>query len=389
MMKRIDHDADWEEVALHWELDERFINLNHGSFGPPSDVVRKTRDHWMSAMDRQPMEFFVRQVEPALRHAREKLADFIGADTSDLVPVDNATYGMNVVASSFCLEPGDRVIVNNHEYGAVRRIWERACESQRAFLDVVELPARFGSQNEIVDPIMDAVQDSTRLIVASHITSPTAIVFPIEELCARARERGVSICVDGPHAVAQLPLDLNSLGCDFYTASCHKWLAAAFGSGFLYAAPKWHDEIRPPILSWGRLLPNTPETWDEEFLWRGTANMSSFLTIPAAIAFLQEVGLESYRDRTHWLASYARERLERICGAAPVTPENPDWYGSMALIELPDRDWSKLQQILVSEHRIEVPVIAFADKWFLRVSCHLHTMTTHIDRLCEVLHKMV
>lgn len=384
-MRRASHDEDWKDIASLWQLQEDVTNLNHGSFGPPTTPVRECRQKWVDSMDREPMNFFVREAEPALRESRQVLAEFVGTAPANLAPVDNATYGMNVVAESFPLLSGEQVIINNHEYGAVRRIWERACEEAGAELVVVDLPHRFSDASQIVDPLVGAMNAKTRLLVVSHITSPTAVIFPVEELCQAAHANQVAVCIDGPHAIAQLDLNLDELACDFYTASCHKWLSAAFGSGFVYVHPKWQDDIVPPILSWGRLLPEQPESWDEEFLWRGTSNLSAFLTIPTAIELMHNVGLEEFRQRTHWLAQHARQRLEQLFHATPITPDDPSWYGTMSLVQLPDQDWSSLQHQLWQENRIEIPVIHFDNQWFIRVSCHLHTMSEHIDHLIDAL----
>lgn len=222
-----------------WNLEPGVTYLNHGSFGPPPEAVRQARAVWQERLDRQPMDFFVRQLEPALLAARNKLAQFVGSDPENLIFVENATVGMNIVADSFPLQAGDEVLLNNHEYGAVQRIWKRACDAAGAKLVIATLPLPIRNAEETVAGLLAEATEKTRLIVVSHITSPTAITLPVADLCRAARERGIAVCIDGPHAVAQLELNLESLGCDFYTASCHKWLSAPFGSGFLYVAPRW------------------------------------------------------------------------------------------------------------------------------------------------------
>src|SRR5689334_13007544 len=225
-------DAAWSHVKDHWTLRPGTIYLNHGSFGLPPDVVRAARQHWQDAMDSQPMDFFVRQLEPAWRQARDKLAAFVGAPSSDLIFVENATVGMNIIADSLPLAAGDEVLLTDHEYGAVKRIWQRVCEKAGASVRIVELPLSFRSAAETADAVLAAVTDRTRLIIVSHITSPTAVILPVAEICRRARSRGIAVAIDGPHAVAQAALNIEQLGCDYYTASCHKWLSAPFGSGF-------------------------------------------------------------------------------------------------------------------------------------------------------------
>jgi isopenicillin-N epimerase len=394
----IDDDSAWAPVAARWQIRSDTIYLNHGSFGPPPDAVRRARRHWIDRLDEQPIDFFIRHFERELLAARNRLAEFVGTAGGNLIFVENATAGMNVVAASFPLEPGDEVLATDHEYGAVLRIWDRACREAGAGLKMVELPLPFSSAEETIAAIFAAATERTRLLIVSHITSPTAVTLPIERICGEARRRGIATAIDGPHAVAQLPLAIDRLGCDFYAASCHKWLSAPFGSGFLYVAPPHQRHVRPPELSWGRIQPTPIETWSDEFVWTGTRDPSAFLAIPTAIDFLEEVGLEAFRARTHWLAQYARRRLVELTGLEPIVPDDPAWYGAMAHVPLPPRRVSAaadaaaraaighpvanlLQHALWRECGIEVPIVEFRDRRYIRVSCHLYNDTKQIDRL--------
>src|SRR4051812_41936716 len=123
------NDAAWDSLKEHWSFRDKTIYLNHGSFGPPPKCVREARQKWQHELDSQPMDFFVRQFEPAWSEARNGLAAFVGAAAGNLIFVENATVGMNIVADSFVLAAGDEVLLTDHEYGAVRRVWERACEA--------------------------------------------------------------------------------------------------------------------------------------------------------------------------------------------------------------------------------------------------------------------
>jgi isopenicillin-N epimerase len=272
----------------------------------------------------------------------------------------------------------------------VRRIWGRAVESVAgASLGVAELPLPIQSAEQVTDAIFAAASDRTRLLVVSHITSATAVTLPVEPIMAEAKRRGISVCIDGPHAIAQLPLELEHLGCDFYCASCHKWLSAPFGSGFLYVAPQHHAAIRTPQLSWGRLPPAPLDVWSDEFLWSGTRDPSAYLAVPAAIDFLDQVGLERFRRHTHALAQYARQQLVELTAQTPLVPDSPNWYGCMAHVPLPPGDARTLQQQLWTEYGIEVPIISWGDRRWIRVSCHLYNTRHEIDRLVDALRRLV
>ena len=206
------------------------------------------------------------------------------------------------------------------------------------------------------------VTPRTRLIVVSHVTSPTAIIVPIAEICRRARAAGIAVCVDGPHAPAMIPIDLTSLDCDYYTASCHKWLSAPFGSGFLYVHPRAQSGVRPAIVSWGRTPAGEAPSWRDEFHWTGTRDPAAVLSIPAAIDFFESLGPAEFRRRTHALARHLREQITSLTGLPPLTPDSEACYASMVAVPLPAGAAQPLQDAPVAQspdrspdHRLERP----------------------------------
>jgi isopenicillin-N epimerase len=375
-----------QRLRDQWDLRPGVTYLNHGSFGPAPRPVRAAARQWNDLLQAEPVDFFTRVLPGALDAALERLADLVGTQAANLVFVDNATSGMNVVAGSVRLASGDEVLVTDHDYGAVLRIWQRACDQAGARLVVQPVPVPIVSEAQLVDHVFRGVTNRTRILVFSHVTSPTAIVFPAEALCRSARQHGLVVCIDGPHAVAMRDIHLDQLDCDFYTASCHKWLCAPFGSGFLYVHPRHQDSVQPAILSWGR-HPTWKEdlSWRDEFAWMGTRDPAAWLSVPAAIDFLrQECGLALFRQHTHELARLARERIVAWTGLEPLVPDDPAWYGSMISLPLPPGDARALQEALWRQ-QIEVPIIDWQGQRLVRVSCHLYTQAEDIERLAGAL----
>ena len=380
----------WVEFAPEWLIRPDTTYLNHGSFGPSPEFVRLSRRQWIDRLDCQPMDFYLRKFEAAAWLARTSIAQFVGTRPENLVFAENATAAMNIVARSFTLKPNDEVLSNNHEYGAVHRIWERRCREVGANLKVCKLPDQFESKQQIVDCLSQSISPHTRLVIASHVTSATALVMPIEAIANMLKARAIALCVDGPHAPAHIDMNIDEIDCDFYTASCHKWLCAPLGSGFLYVHPARQTQIVPAVTSWGRLLPAIPQSWDEEFTWTGTRDPSPYLSIPSAIEFMSErVGISSFRQRTQYLASVAEEMLCDEFGTQPIGKRSQGWYASMAHVPLPPGDHSRLQQGLWEEYRIEVPIILFDDHWYIRVSCHLYNNLKQLETLRFALRKLL
>ncbi len=382
-------DSDWEDLAHLWQVRPGTTYLNHGSFGPPHQLVRDARQKFIDELDGQPMDFYLRQFEPLLETARSRLASFLGSCSTNMVFVDNATFGMNVIADNLNLAADDEVLLNNHEYGAVHRIWNRAVQRVGAKCVTATLPLLFESKGEVIDCLLAKCSERTKLVVISHVTSSTALIMPVQEICEVMKKRGIAVCVDGPHAPAQIDVRLDELNCDFYTASCHKWLNASLGTGFLYVNPRWQGNIQPQIKSWGRLSPAVPEHWTEEFTWSGTRDPSGYLSIPSAIDFLDTIGFDAFRERTRFLATYGEQKLSELFGNKPLADRDQGWYGSMAHVRLPGKDYSQLQNQLWQRFQIEVPIFKFENVDYLRLSCHLYNSTRQIDFLIDALHELI
>lgn len=376
-----------------WTFPDGVTYLNHGSFGPSPEIVRRAKEVLSRELELNPMDFLTRQLEDRLDGALDKLATFVGCDGRDLAFVDNATSGMNVVAQSIPLKTGDEVLFTDHEYGAVMRIWRETCQKAGARVVVQPLPFPISSADELVAQFFSGVTQKTKLIVVSHITSPTAVKLPVKDICAEARRRGILTCIDGPHAIAMMPLNLNEIDADFYSASCHKWLAAPFGSGFLYVKRKHQQALKPAVISWGGSLAGKPFRWLDELHWSGTRDPAAWLSVPVAIQFLEDLGVEKFRTTTHELARYARQQINSSFGADTFYPDSLDWYGSMIAMPLPaavpvPSQWGgphELQKRLWERHKIEVPVMKWHEQLYLRVSCYLYNTREDIDRLVAAL----
>jgi len=388
-----ENDLAWRHWRREWSLPADVKYLNHGAFGPAALEVQQTRQQWSDRLQTEPFDFFVRQQEAELRLGAECLGEFIGTSADNLAFTENATAGMNVVARSLDLSPGDEVLTTNHAYGAVLRIWRIICKEAGANLVVKQLPHPLTDHQQIVDSLFSAATEKTKLIVVDHITSPTATIFPVAEICSRAQQVGVPVCIDGPHALAVLPLNLDELGCDYYVASGHKWLSAPFGSGFLYAHPRWQQQLDPAVISWGGSLAGGEARWQDDFHWPGTRDAAANLTISTAIDYLCRAGVRNFRRRSHDLAQYARYRICEVTGLPAEIPDSPQWYGSMIALPLPPGDEpplkrgvrDPLQSVLWKNYRIEVPVVHWGGNRYLRVSCHLYTSAREIDALAEAL----
>ena len=325
------------EFARHWTLDPSITFLNHGSFGATPRVVLAAQDAWRERMEREPVAFFVRDLEPALDEARAALAAFIGADAEDLVFVPNATAGVNTVARSLELEPGDEILVTDHGYNAVGNILRAAADRAGARVVVVQLPFPGSSAEATIDLVVGAVTQRTRLAVIDHVTSTTALILPVADIVRAMSERGVDTLVDGAHAPGTLDLDVTSIGAAYYAGNAHKWLCSPKGAGFLQVRRDLHPRVRPLAISHGANSPRTDRPrFRLEHDWTGTADPSAYLSVPAAIEFgasLLDGGWPALRDRNREVALRGRDLLCSTLGIDAAAPDT--MLGSMATVALP------------------------------------------------------
>lgn len=375
-------------------LDPDVVFLNHGSFGacpaPVFDVYRA----WQRELENQPVAFLGRRAPDLLRAARTRLADYLRADPDDLVYVPNATTGVNIVARSLQLGPGDEVLSTDHEYGACDRTWRFLCEKSGATYRQVPIDAPVTDHQAWVDAVWAGVGPRTRVLFLSHITSPTGLVTPVAALCARAREAGILSLIDGAHAPGQIALDLDEIGADFYTGNCHKWLCAPKGAAFLHARREAQDLLEPLVVSWGwdNPYPSSGSRFLDEQELTGTRDLAPYLSVPAAIDFQREQDWDSVRARCHRLLLETRARLLALPGVEPIHPDEREgtvWTAQMEAVAVPHADPLALHDRLYEQHGIEIPVYAWNDRTILRVSIQGYNTHRDVDLLIEALEGML
>lgn len=357
-------------------LDPNIVFLNHGSFGACPIPVFEVYQEWQRDLERQPVAFLSRRADALLEDARAILGAYVHADPDDLVFVPNATTAINTVARSLRLEPGDEVLATDHEYGAVDHTWQFVCEKTGAHYIRQAVPMPIQSDDEIVEALWSAVTSRTRVLAISHITSPTALIFPVAEICRRARAAGILTVIDGAHVPGQLALDLTELDADYYAGNCHKWLCAPKGSGFLYVRREYHRLIEPLVISWGWRR-NT--SFVEQNQWQGTRDIAAFLAVPAAIKFQQVYDWETVRAQCHALAVEARARITACTGLPVIAPDSS--FVQMFSVRLPGDNANDVTRRLVDDYCVEVPAIMWNGQPMIRVSVQGYNTTADIDAL--------
>lgn len=383
-----------DDLRAEFLLRPDIVFLNHGSFGACPRPVFEEYQRWQLELERQPVEFLGRRFVALMRDARKALAAYVGADANDLVYVPNATTGLNAVARALPLVPGDEVLATDHEYGALDRTWRFICARRGAAYIHQPLPLPVESADSVVEAIWSGVSERTRVLFLSHITSPTALILPVAELVRRAREAGILTVVDGAHAPGQVPLELDALGADFYAANLHKWALAPKGAAFLHARREVQHLLEPLVVSWGwepeqTALLDLDAAQTSRFVlqqeWQGTCDPAAYLAAPAAIRFMEERDWPQIQQRCHALLQEARHAIGALTGLAPICPDSGEWYAQMATFPLPACAAAQLKRRLYDEHRVEVPILEWGGRQFVRVSVQEYNTRADVEGLLEAL----
>jgi isopenicillin-N epimerase len=379
-------------MLAEWTLDPQVLYLNHGTVGATPRRVLAAQQRLRDEMERRPSQFLLRETVPMvggpprqpslLREAAARVGRFLGCDGADLAFVDNATTGANAVLQSVDLRAGDEILVTDHGYGGVTQAVRHAARRAGAIVRTVMLPYPRFDEADAVRRVREALTSRTRLAVLDHVTSESAILLPIAELAATCRRAGVAVLADGAHVPGAIPLDIPSLGVDWYAANLHKWAWAPRSSGVLWAAPQRQEGLHPPVISWG-----LDQGFAREFDWVGTRDPTPWLAAPAALDFMGELGVGAVQGWNHTLAWEAGQWLCRRWSTELGVREAQT--GTMITVPLPASlgstrdDAARLRDVLLYEDGIEVQLHAFGDALYTRISAQVYNEIADVERLGE------
>jgi isopenicillin-N epimerase len=378
-----------------WGLDPEVVHLNHGAFGAcPTQVLEKQQSlQW--EMEANTLYFFERRLPELLTEARGALAGFVGAAPQNLALVPNTTTGVNTVLASFPFQAGDEVLVTDHGYNACSNAARYFAGKAGVRVVTAQIPFPISGPAEVLERVLSACTERTSLVLIDHVTSPTGLLFPVEDLVPELHRRSIQVLVDGAHVPGMFPVHLESLEADYYTGNCHKWLCAPKGTAFLYVRPDHRGTVHPLNISHGMNMPlGDSDRFRLEFDWTGTDDPTRFLCIPQVIEHLSaqfEGGFSDLMARNHALAVAGRAIL---CEALDLRPPCPqDMLGSLAALILPHEKDALLDQFtpeplheaLSLQYGIEVPVFSWPSPAgrYLRISAQLYNCLSDFRQLAR------
>jgi isopenicillin-N epimerase len=380
------------ENILYNELKEAFLLrkdiafLNFGSFGACPKPVFEEYQRFQRELEYEPVQFILNKGPEYLKESRIRLAEYVTCNPDDLVYVPNPTYGVNIVARSLDLQPGDEILGTNIEYGACDRTWDFYCAEKGAtyIRQGISLPIK--SKEAFLDDFRKGFSDKTRLVFLSQITSATGLILPVKEICEEAKRREVLVFIDGAHVPGHIPLNLETLDPDFYTGACHKWMMTPKGSSFLYVKPEYQKQLDPLIVSWGYQadFPSHSQFLDYH-QFNGTRDFSAYLTIPKAIDFMKS---NDWWEVAEDCRSLVQKWLPKLCdlvGSEPLAPVDDEFIGQMGSIPVQCKNPIELKHILYNEYKIEIPVMVQNGQAYVRFSINAFNSEEDLVKLEKAL----
>lgn len=384
-------------LAKHFLLREDVTFLNHGSFGACPRPVFETYQRFQLELEGEPVDFLGRRLTELMKPPREALGKFLGTTADNVVGVINATSGLNIVAQSLPLQEGDEILTTDHEYSALEKTWAYVCRKTGAKVVVVKVPMPFVSEQAYLDTLVAGMTERTKVLFLSHITSPTALVFPIARPIAEAKRRGIWTVIDGAHTPGHIPLDLPALDVDFYSGNCHKWMMTPKGSAFLYTRPELQGMLNPLVISHGWTADNKEPgvegpfgnpVFIDQIEMMGTRDPSAMLAIPSAIAFREEHDWADVQRHCTALAQDTAARLRQLTGLEPLSA--PEFCApQMVAMPIPPCDPKEVHTQLWERYKIEIPVFQWQDHFIARLSVQGYNSKPQMDYLIESLTELL
>ena len=370
-------------------LDSDICYLNFGSFGACPKPIMENYISWQYLLEKEPVQFIVTNGNLRLEKSRESLGKYINCLSDELVYVPNPSYAVNIIAKSFNLKKDDEILTTNLEYGACDRTWNYYCQKNEAIYKRQHINLPLINKEKFIEEFFSGLTKNTKAIFISAITSSTALILPVQEICSIAKEKGLITIVDGAHVPGHLPLNLNEIKADFYIGACHKWMMTPKGSSFLYANKSVQNLLDPLVVSWGyqAAKPSKSQFLDYHQM-QGTRDFSAFLTIPSSIEFMEKYNWKEVSNQCRKLVHENAPKFCELLNTIPLSPITSEFIGQMFSIPIKTKDPENMQKYLFEEFKIEIPIMTHNDNVYLRYSINAFNDQKDLDTLFVAVEKI-
>ncbi len=373
-------------MKSHFLLNPEITFLNHGSFGACPKPIFENYQHWQLELEKEPVQFITKKAPAYLKASKQALAQFIGCSAEDFFFTSNPTFAINTIMRSLKLNPGDEILTTNHEYGAMDRTWNFYCKKSEAKYIRQPISLPIISKEQIIEEFWKGYSPKTKVVFLNQISSATALIFPVKEICDKAKELGLITIVDGAHVPGHIDLTITDLKADFYTGTLHKWMLAPKGSSFLYVKKEFQENLDPLVVSWGYEsdVPSGNRFLDYHEQ-QGTRDIAAFLTAPTAIQFLTD---NNWKQKSADCRKLVLDNYKSFCellGTEPLCPVTEEFLGQMCSIPIKTSKPFELKELLYQKYKIEIPVMQLNGSVYIRFSIQVYNSQNDLDLLREAL----
>jgi isopenicillin-N epimerase len=371
-------------------LDPSITFLNHGSFGACPKPIFNEWQRFQMELEIEPVDYIQKKQPSYLKAARESLATFVGCQAQDLFFTSNPTFAINTIMRSIQLNKGDEILTTNHEYGAMDRTWNFYCKKSGAKYIRQNITLPVTSKEQIIEEFWKGYTANTKVIFLNQISSATALIFPVKEICDRAKELGLITIIDGAHVPGHIDLNITELNPDYYTATLHKWMLAPKGSSFLYVKKKLQKDLEPLVVSWGyeSLAPGESQFLDYHEI-QGTRDVSAFLCTPTVVQFLEEKDWKTVSKNCKEIVLRNYQRFCDLMNTKPIAPITKEFFGQMASVPIKTSRPTELKELLYSKYKIQIPVMPLNGDYYIRYSINGYNSQSDLDVLYTALEDII
>lgn len=373
-------------IKSQFYLDPEITFLNHGSFGACPKPIFENYQCWQAELEKQPVRFLQKELPGYLKTSKKALAEYIHCAPEDFFFTPNPTTAINTVMRSIKLQPGDEILTTNHEYGAMDRTWNYYARQSGAKYIRQNISLPIISKEQILEQFWSGYTSKTKIVFLNQISSATALIFPVKEICEKAKALGLITIIDGAHVPGHIDLNLSELNPDYYTGTLHKWMLAPKGCSFLYVRKELQDSLDPLVVSWGydSVSPGLSRFLDYHEQ-QGTRDIAAFLTAPAAIQFLQENHWPEYTQKSKQMILDVYADFCAMLGSEPICPVTSEFLGQMCSIPIKTQKPFELKEMLYNQYKIEIPVMQIDHGIFLRISLNAYNDMRDLEILKNAL----
>jgi selenocysteine lyase/cysteine desulfurase len=373
----------WADVKSQFPMQSGLTMFNAANLCPSPQAIHEKVASYQKALSRDVSMQYRAVFAERRKKSIELLAKFIRAEAPEVGITRNTSESNCTVVHGLDLKPGDEVILWDQNHPSNKEVWQKRAARTGIVIKLVSVPANPSSPAEILSAFANAFNSKTRVIAFSHISNVSGIALPAKQICELARSKNVLSLVDGAQTLGFHDVDVKDLGCDFYTASTHKWLMGPLENGILYMRNDHIEKIWPNIIGGGWHDGTT--TVDDKICFLGQRNDPPTAALPEIIAFHETIGRSNIMERVVALNKMLTDQIrQRIPNAVFVTPMSPAMSGGIVIINIPGVEAKTVVQKLYDNHGVAAAYVGA-----IRMSPHIYNTAEDINRVVDALQKSI